>query len=134
MINWKDRNEIVKFLKFALLGCFNTLITAVVIWVLMGLFSYDYIVANVWGYAAGIVNSFVWSKLWVFKANHSNRIWREMLLFGVACLVAYGVQFACLLVMVKCISINEYMAQFLGIFVYGVINFIINRVFTFRES
>lgn len=134
MINWKDRTEIVKFVKFAILGCFNTLITAVVIWVLMRLLSYSYVTANVWGYLIGIVNSFVWSKLWVFKAQHSNRIGREVFLFSVACLVAYGVQLACLLFMVKCISINEYMAQFLGIFVYGVINFIINRLFTFRNQ
>lgn len=133
MIDWKNREEIVKFVKFAVLGCFNTLITAVVIWILMGAFSYDYITANVWGYLAGIVNSFIWSKLWVFKAQHSNRVWREVCFFAVASLVAYGVQFACLLFWVNCLSVNEYLAQFFGIFVYGVINFVINRLFTFAD-
>lgn len=133
MINWKERDEVVKFVKFAVLGCLNTLITAVVIWLLMDVFSYNYMIANVWGYLIGVINSFVWSKLWVFKARHSNKIFKELWLFAVACLVAYGIQFVCLLFMVRGLSINEYLAQLLGIFVYGVINFIINRLFTFGD-
>lgn len=133
MIDWTNRKEMVRVAKFAIVGGLNTLITLAAIWALMKFFSFGYITANVCGYVAGIVNSFVWSKLWVFKVRHTRRIGREMLLFALACLVAYSIQFCFLYVMVEYVSIDKYLAQLLGMIVYGFANFIMNRMITFVD-
>jgi len=36
----------------------------------LGASSLDATLANVFGYSAGIINSFVWNKLWTFKVKH----------------------------------------------------------------
>ena len=42
-------------------------------------------------------------------------------------------QFLSLLGMVELLGLHEYLAQFLGLFVYGAVNFMMNRKVTFRK-
>lgn len=133
MIKIKDKKEIIRIFKFCVVGCINTLVTAVVIYAMMVILNYNYIISNVVGYIAGLINSFIWNKLWVFQARQTN-IWKEMVFFILAFIVAYGVQFAFLLFMVEKLQINEYLTQFLGLFLYGGINFILNRILTFKKG
>jgi putative flippase GtrA len=37
-----------------------------------------------------------------------------------------------LLVLVELLHVNEYLAQFFGLFIYGAINFLANKFVTFR--
>jgi putative flippase GtrA len=87
--------------------------------------------ANVVGYVAGLINSFVWNKQWVFRSN--NNLFYEMAGFGACFVVCYGVQFLLLSVMVEHLEWNEYLAQLLAMGAYTVLNFILNRLFTFRR-
>lgn len=61
-----------------------------------------------------------------------NTIWHEILFFACAFAVAYAAQFLFLLFLVEVCGCNEYLAQFLGLFVYGGINFMSNKWITFR--
>ena len=88
--------------------------------------------SNAVGYIAALINSFIWSKLWVFQTRNTN-LWREMLYFGVAFLIAYGSQFAFFKTMIFRADVNEYLVQFLGLFIYGAVNFIMNRRLTFKK-
>lgn len=124
--------ESVRIIRFILVGTLNALITALVIWVMMEGIDCDYLWANVCGYTAALINNFFWSKYWVF-ASHKGRFRREIPLFLIAFGCAYGLQFFALLLMVEVINLNEYLAQFLGLFVYGAVNFVINRRVTFSH-
>ena len=56
-------------IKYGIVGVSNTLITALVIWVMMkGLHCSD-VLSNVVGYIAGVVNSFIWNKQWTFQSQ-----------------------------------------------------------------
>ena len=46
--------------------------------------------------------------------------------------IAYSAQFIFLIILVEAGDVNEYLAQFLGLFIYGTVNFITNRKLTFR--
>lgn len=46
--------------------------------------------------------------------------------------MAYLAQFLFLVVLVEALNCDEYLAQFLGLFIYGGVNFIMNRRITFR--
>lgn len=110
----------------------NALITAVVIWVMMDLLDISYIWSNIGGYIAALINNFFWSKYWIFPSDNGS-FKREVPLFLIAFACAYCAQFASLLLMVELLNLNEYLAQFLGLFVYGAVNFIMNRKVTFRK-
>ncbi len=123
--------ESVRILRFIIVGTLNALITALVVWVLMEGLGCNYLWSNVAGYAAALVNNFCWSKYWVFSCG-SGKSRREIPLFLIAFGCAYFLQFLSLLLMVEVGGMNEYLAQFIGLFVYGAVNFTMNRRFTFR--
>lgn len=125
--------ESVRILRFAIAGTFNALIIAVVIWILMDLLDYNYLWSNVMAYIAALVNNFFWSKYWVFSSKEGS-FYREIPLFLTAFACAYVAQFLFLLLMVEVLGMNEYLGQFLSLFIYGAVNFIMNRKVTFKKT
>ena len=125
--------ESVRIFRFAVIGTLNALITAFVIWLMMDELSYDYIPANITAYIVAQIHNFIWSKYWIFPIeNKKNNIWKQMLFFCSAFGLAYSAQFLFLVTLVECGDVNEYRAQFLGLFIYGTVNFIVNKKLTFR--
>ena len=125
--------ESVRIFRFAVIGTLNALITAFVIWLMMDELSYDYIPANITAYIVAQIHNFIWSKYWIFPIeNKKNNIWKQMLFFCSAFGWAYSAQFLFLVTLVECGDVNEYLAQFLGLFIYGTVNFIVNKKLTFR--
>ena len=125
--------ESVRIFCFAVIGSLNALITAFVIWLMMDELSYDYIPANITAYVVAQIHNFIWSKYWIFPIeNKKNNIWKQMLFFCSAFGLAYSAQFLFLVTLVECGDVNEYLAQFLGLFIYGTVNFIVNKKLTFR--
>lgn len=127
-----DMKESVRIVRFIIVGTLNALITALVIWVLMSGVGCNYLWSNIVGYIAALINNFYWSKYWIFSSR-SGKFHREIPLFLIAFGCAYGLQFLSLLLMVELGDMNEYLAQFLGMFVYGAVNFTLNRRVTFRK-
>jgi len=127
--------ESVRVIRFAIVGTLNALITAFVVWLLMHIEGESYITANIIAYVVAQIHNFIWCKYWIFPlepGNKKNSIWRQVLFFAGAFLLAYSMQFLFLLMLVELFYCNEYLAQFLGLFIYGAVNFITNRHITFR--
>ena len=125
--------ESVRIFRFAVIGTLNALITAFVIWLMMNELSYDYIPANITAYIVAQIHNFIWCKYWVFPTeDKKNNLWHQVLFFAMAFGIAYSAQFIFLIILVEAGDVNEYLAQFLGLFIYGTVNFITNRKLTFR--
>ena len=125
--------ESVRIFRFAVIGTLNALITAFVIWLMMNELSYDYIPANITAYIVAQIHNFIWCKYWVFPTeDKKNNLWQQVLFFAMAFGIAYSAQFIFLIILVEAGDVNEYLAQFLGLFIYGTVNFITNRKLTFR--
>lgn len=122
----------VRILRFILIGTLNALITALVVWLMMDKLNCNYIVANVAAYVIAQTHNFFWSKYWIFTSRNG-KFHREIPLFLIAFACAYGSQFLALLIMVEALGLNEYLAQFLGLFVYGAVNFLMNKRVTFKK-
>ena len=125
--------ESVRIFRFIIVGTLNALITALVIWVLMKGVGCNYLWSNIAGYVAALINNFFWSKNWIFSSR-SGKFELEVPLFLIAFGCAYGLQFLSLLLMVEIGDMNEYLAQFLGLFVYGAVNFTMNKRLTFTRK
>ena len=119
--------ETVRIIRFIIVGTLNAVIAALVVWVLMHICRLDYMIANISAYTAAQINNFLWC-----KETKKNSIQRQILFFLIAFAMAYSAQFVFLLVLVELLHLNEYLAQFLGLFVYGAVNFISNKMITFK--
>ena len=99
----------------------NALIMALVVWLMMKEISFDgdYMVANITAYLIAQIHNFIWCKYWIFPVeNKKNSLWKQILLFC----SAFG----------EGLDVNEYLAQFLGLFIYGGANFLANKKITFQ--
>jgi putative flippase GtrA len=54
------------------------------------------------------------------------------MLFCTAFGIAYGIQLLFVILMIEAIGIKEFTAQFIGIIIYGAVNFMVNNRITFR--
>ena len=121
----------VRLVRFATIGTLNYLITMLVIWIVMSYFSFkgNYIVANIMAYLIAQTHNFIWSKYWIFPQNS---LGQQIMLFCTAFGIAYGIQLLFVILMIEAIGLKEFTAQFIGIIIYGAVNFMVNNRITFR--
>ena len=124
--------ESVRIYRFAVIGTLNALITAATIGIMMGVLGIHYLASNVTAYVLAQTHNFIWCKYWIFPTDKKSNTWRQVLLFLIAFGMAYVAQFLFLIVLVELWDCNEYLAQFLGLFIYGTVNFLMNKRVTFR--
>lgn len=118
-------------IKYGLVGVVNTLITAAVIWVMMKIFGASDVLSNITGYIAGLINSFIWNKKWTFESSVS---WVSgAVKFGVVFIVCYLLQLGVLLYLNKTLTIDTYYNQLIAMVFYTVINFVMNKFYTFKS-
>ncbi|MDR1203452.1 MAG: GtrA family protein [Tannerellaceae bacterium] len=118
-------------IKYGIVGISNTIITAIVIWVMMKLFGCSAVLSNVTGYIAGVLNSFILNKQWTFKSSNS---WiSSAIRFGIVFGICYLFQLGLLLYLNKRLSIDQYYNQLIAMAFYMVINFLMNKFYTFKE-
>ena len=123
--------ETTRIFRFAVIGTLNALITAATVGVLMGVFDVHYLASNIAAYILAQTHNFIWCKYWIFPTDKKSNTWRQVLHFRIAFGMAYLAQFQFIVVLVELLSCNEYLAQFLGLFVYGAVNFLMNKRVTF---
>lgn len=124
--------ETTRIIRFAVIGTLNALITAATIGIMMGVLGIHYLASNVTAYVLAQTHNFIWCKYWIFPTDKKSNTWRQVLLFLIAFGMAYVAQFLFLIVLVELWDCNEYLAQFLGLFIYGTVNFLMNKRVTFR--
>ena len=139
-----ERGEkMLQFVKYCIVGVLNTLVTLGVIYICKSFLGWNLYLSNVLGYVAGVVNSFLCNKSWVFKSDGSYM--REAVRFLAGFLVCYLLQlWAVWAITAKSIIghnnfavlgivISGYgIATLVGNVVYTLANFVYNRMVTFR--
>lgn len=127
----KNRKTLIQFLKFGIVGVSNTLLTAATIWILLkSLNSSDYL-ANIIGYIIGLINSFIWNRKWTFENKQSvkDTLYKFIGIFA----ISYLAQLGNLYLLLHHTSIDSYVCQLLSIVIYTVINFALNKYYTFKS-
>ncbi|MDR0412174.1 MAG: GtrA family protein [Dysgonamonadaceae bacterium] len=141
--------------RYGIVGILNTLLTAAVIWFMMrfvfGLKGEQdaapeaVSLSNITGYAAGIINSFIWNRKWTFKSQKNWRI--DFFKFTGAFFICYLPQL--LLVMIlngsgivptlrfgfperEYVLSSPYTCQLAGIVFFTLLNFLCNKYYTFK--
>ena len=128
-------NESVRIVRFMIVGTMNAIIVALVVWLMMHIGGRDYRAANIVAYIVSQIHNFIWCKYWIFPLDAEQKkhgLCKQVIYFSAAFIMAYLAQFLFLLLLVEVFHCNEYLGQFLGLFVYGAVNFLSNKLITFR--
>jgi len=125
-------NPFSQFLKFSFVGVINTIITLLAIWVMVHVFLASQYVANITGYVLGVANSYIMNKLWTFndKSKTATTFVKFIIVFG----ITYIIQFSVLSLLLNFTAIDAFVCQIIAMVVYTVLNFSINKKFTFKTN
>lgn len=138
------RDEIERFVKYCLVGVLNTLVTLGVIFVSKSIIGLNPYLSNAMGYVAGVINSFLWNKNWVFHSGGSYR--REAFRFLLGFAICYLAQLCAVWALTRSpfgdlefdfrlFVLSGYgIATLLGNVLYTLLNFLYNRLVTFRPA
>ena len=99
----------------------------------MNVFHVNYKIANFFGYAIGVINSFVWHKYWVFQSKNRN-VKKETIFYVIVLGISYFVQYVCLIFMVERLSFGKNVSTLLAMGVYSCCNYVLNRWITFNKN
>lgn len=140
--NIEGRAEMFRFMKYCAVGVLNTLLCLGVIFICKSLLGFNPYVSNAVGYIAGVINSFLWNKKWVFRSDGG--MGKEAIVFVVGFAICYALQFLVVWglnqssfgeieVGIWVFTLSGYgIATIIGNVVYTVANFLYNRLVTFR--
>lgn len=124
------KTTVKQAIKYGIVGVGNTLITALVIWVMMKICGFSPIISNATGYVAGVLNSFIWNKQWTFQSSAG---WGSSAIrFGVVFGICYLLQLGLVMYLDAHLPIDPYYNQLIGMAFYTVVNFIMNKLYTFK--
>lgn len=132
-----------QLVKYALVGVMNTLITLMIIFICKSILGINPYVSNAIGYIAGLINSFLWNRTWVFHAK-DGKMHRQALLFIIGFCLCYSIQlfvvwilnrssFGEIQILILGFTLSGYgLATLIGNVIYTLCNFIYNKIVAFK--
>lgn len=121
-----------KFVKFGLVGVLNTLINWI-IFALLNFIGVYYIVANVIAYVIATANSYIWNSKWVFEYNGKNKK-ETTAKFVILNLIGLGLNTGILYLLVDMVGFNKLIALVITTGIVMIINYIVNKLWVFKEK
>lgn len=117
--------------KFCLVGLLNSGVTFVSFFVLFRILGLPEYASNAASYVLGLINSFVFNKLWTFRSRGFRLA--ELGLFIIVFLVSYGVQLAAYRGL-RLLGLTPEAAQLIAMAAYTALGFAGNKLITFRKG
>lgn len=121
-----------KFIKFGLVGVLNTLINWI-IFALLNFLGVYYILSNIIAYVIATTNSYIWNSKWVFKYNGKDK--KETTgKFIILNLIGLALNTTILYLLVDMLGLNKLVALVITTAIVMVINYIVNKMWVFKEK
>lgn len=140
-----NRRQQVQFLKFIVVGGINTAVTLLVILLCKSVMELNPYLSNALGYVAGVTNSFLWNRTWVFHSDGKMSAEAAKFLIGFG--ICYSLQFLVvwsantlsplggMLWEIGGFTLSGYgVATLAGMCVYTLCNFVYNRHVAFTSQ
>ena len=120
-----------EFARFLSVGALNTLAGLVVIFAAKALLGAGDVLANVTGYAVGMVLSFTLNSRWTFEYRGAQL--PAFLRFVAVMLLAYLANLFTVLAAIHLASLNSYLAQALGVPAFTLTSYVLSKFLVFRS-
>jgi len=132
-----NRAEIIRFLKFGVVGTIGALVDFTVLNLGIQVFGLEKWLANTFSFFAAVLSNFTWNRIWTFPESRERPMGSQLAQFLIVNLVGYGINQAIFL------SLDHYVFEPWGVFGYnlskaiaiGVVlfwNFGANRIWTYK--
>jgi putative flippase GtrA len=86
-----NRKEIVRFVKFAVVGTIGAIIDFAVLNLMHGYFSWPLLWANTFSVSIAILSNFTWNRLWTFPESRSRRKRKQLPKFALINIIGLGI-------------------------------------------
>jgi Predicted membrane protein len=121
--------------RFAAVGLANTMIDFSVFSIMRAVFDVNYLWCQVAGYTAGIINSFVFNKVWTFESRTSQiHTFMQLVKFLLVNLASLGATVIGLKLLSQNGQVNVYIAKVIVTFAAQAINYSGYRFWVFPPS
>lgn len=126
-------NKYKQFIRFAVVGCLNTLVDFGVFSLLKGVFGIHYAICQVASYSSGTLNSYIFNKFWTFDNTKSQKkTAHEMIQFVVINLVSLSISLLGLKILINDYQINSYIAKIIVTVIAQAVNFCGYKFWVFK--
>ncbi len=131
--------ELVRFVKFALVGALGMVVDLSVLNILHGLVGLHLLVANSISFSSAVVSNFTWNRLWTFPETRHRPVHKQLVQFAIVSVIGLGINNFILWQVYRTIRPfvgSPWNYNLAKIFAIGVVlfwNFGVNRVWTFRS-
>lgn len=122
-----------QFIKFAIVGCSNTIISLATYYVLI-FFGVYYIVAYTAGFLLSVCNAFFWNNKYVFKNKEEDSNLRVFYKVFLSYGISYLLSLLLMGILVEVLHIHEYIAPILKMCITIPLNFFMNKIWAFRDK
>jgi putative flippase GtrA len=122
--------SMAQFIKFAIVGVLNSAIQYLVFLFLYSLTGTQYLLASIIGYVAGMINSYILNRKWTF-GSRNQKLLTELSRFVAVNLISLGVNLGLLFLLVSTGVMVPQWAQVLAIAGSTLVNFVLNKIWTF---
>jgi dolichol-phosphate mannosyltransferase len=120
-----------QLIRFALVGASGYIVNLAVFALCVHPLGIDYRVSAAIAFLVAVTNNFVWNRLWTFKA-HDGHAGFQAARFFVVSLLAFAFNLAVLEVLVSSVGMAEVPAQAIAIAAATPLNFVGNKLWSFR--
>jgi len=129
------RKELIRFLKFCLVGGSGVLVNEGGLWLLTHFAGWPYQISSLVGIEASIISNFALNDAFTFadRRQRKGRSWLARLLrFNLFCAMGAGIQYGLLLFFTEVCGIDYLISNLIGIAVATLWNYIVNSLWTWR--
>lgn len=126
----QNRQQIKQMIRFGIVGILNTAIGLGTVLLLQDVMGVNPYLANPIGYTLGLINSFIWNKLWTFKSKRDFQ--KELLPFITVFAVTFALQYGVFAFLFKH-GLDQTLSQIAANICYTVTGFVGNRYYTFAK-
>ena len=123
--------DIVRFIKFGMVGVLNTLVNWVIFFILETYGVY-YILANIIAYSLSTIHSYLWNTLWVFK--YKDKVSTDTTFkFILLNIIGLCLNTAILYILVDLCNLNKFIGLVITTAIVMIINYVVNKLWVFSK-
>jgi dolichol-phosphate mannosyltransferase len=121
----------LQLVRFAAVGATGYAVNLAVFALCLHLLGIDYHLAAVIAFAVSVLNNFWWNRHWTFDARHQHPLFQGARFFAVS-LVAFGFQYAVLVLLVSDAGMTKVLSQAIAIAAATPLSFIGQKLWSFK--
>lgn len=128
------KSVVVEFFKFAVVGLAGTVVNLSVLYLLTEYVGMYYLVSAMFAFLVAVTSNFILNKLWTFRESLNAGLSRKYTRFVLVGTIALSVNVVFLYLLTEFLGFHYLVSQIISIGLALVINFVGNKIWTFRHA